>query len=195
MSASAVTDALNRVWAALQPSNFPMALMGGLAVAVWKHPRNTRDVDLLVDVRDGEVDALVEALERAGMRPKRQPPVLRVGDQRIVQFLYSVPGSYLDIQIDILLADSAYQKEALTRAGPAKLDGEHEIAVMSCEDLIIHKLLAGRIIDSADAAALLRANRAVLDLAYLKRWLGALNLLPAFETIWNETFPSAPFGG
>jgi Uncharacterised nucleotidyltransferase len=195
VSASAVTDALNRVWAALEPSNLPMALMGGLAVAFWKHPRNTRDVDILVDVGDAELDELVEAMKRAGMRPKRQPPVLRVGDQRIVQLLYSAPGAFLDVQIDILLADSAYQKEALTRAEPAKLDGEHEIAVMSCEDLIIHKLLAGRIIDSADVAALLRANRAVLEPAYLKRWLGELNLLSRFETIWHETFPTEPFGG
>jgi hypothetical protein len=172
-----------------------MALMGGLAAAVWKHPRNTRDVDILVDVRDGNLDDMVEAMKRAGMRSKRQPPVLQVGGQRVIQLLYPAPGTFLDIQIDVLLADSAYQKEALTRATPAKLDDEHEIAVLSCEDLIIHKLLAGRIIDSADVAALLRANRRVLDLAYLKDWLGQLNLLPHFETIWHETFPSEPLWG
>jgi hypothetical protein len=172
-----------------------MALMGGLAVAVWKHPRNTRDVDILVDLRDGNLDDMVEAVKRAGMRSKRQPPVLQVGGQRVIQLLYPAPGTFLDIQIDVLLADSAYQKEALTRAKPAKLDGEHEIAVLSCEDLIIHKLLAGRIIDSADVAALLRANRPGLDLAYLKGWLGQLSLLPHFETIWHETFPSEPLRG
>jgi hypothetical protein len=190
-----VTDALNRVWGVLEPLNFPMALMGGLAVAVWKHPRNTRDVHILVDVRDGDLDELVEAMTRAGMRSKRQPPVLLVGDQRLIQLLHPAPGTFLDVQIDVLLADSPYQKEALTRAKPVKLDGEREIAVLSCEDLIIHKLLAGRIIDSADVEALLRANRAVLDLAYLKRWLGQLNLLAPFETIWHETLPSEPIGG
>jgi hypothetical protein len=195
VAASAVTDALKRLWAVLEPFNLPMALMGGLAVAVWKHPRNTRDVDILVDVPDANLDTLVEAMERAGMRAKRQPPVLRVGDQRVIQLLYSAPGTFLDIQIDVLLADSAYQKEALSRAEPVNLDGEREIAVMSCEDLIIHKLLAGRIVDSADVAALLRANRTVLDLAYLKGWLGKLNLLPHLETIWHETFPPEPPGG
>jgi hypothetical protein len=195
VAASAVTDALKEVWAALEPLNLPMALMGGLAVAVWKHPRNTRDVDILVEVRNIHPDDLVEAMTRAGMRPKRQTPVLLVGDQRIIQLLYQAPGTFLDIQIDVLLADSAYQKEALTRARPAKLDSAREIAVLSCEDLIIHKLLAGRIIDSADVAALLRANHAGLDLAYLKGWLGRLNLLAHFETIWHETFPSEPLPG
>jgi hypothetical protein len=68
MAASAITEALTRVWAALEPLNFPMALMGGLAVAVWKHPRNTRDVDIPVDVRDANLDELIEALKRAGVR-------------------------------------------------------------------------------------------------------------------------------
>src|SRR5262245_11937530 len=166
--------------------------MGGLAVALWKHPRNTRDLVMIVDIGDGNVDELIDAMKRAGMRSKRQPPVLAVGDQRVIQLLYSAPGSFLDIQIDVLLADSVYQKEAVRRAQSAKLDGEHAIAVLSCKDLIIHKFLAGRIIDSADVAALLRANRAVLDMAYLKRWLGQLDLLGDFETIWNETFPSEP---
>jgi hypothetical protein len=172
-----------------------MALMGGLAAAVWKHPRNTRDVDILVDVGNVNPDQLVEVMKCAGLRSKRQPAVLLVGDQRLIQLLYQGPGTFLDIQIDLLLADSAYQKEALTRAQPAQLDSEHAIAVLSCEDLIIHKLLAGRIIDSADVAALLRANRARLDLSYLKDWLRRLDLLAPFETIWQETFPSVPLPG
>ena len=195
MAASAVTDALNHVWAALKPLKLPMALMGGLAAAVWKHPRNTRDVDLLVDVRDLSPDELVDAMKRAGMRSKREPPMLSVGDQRIIQLLYQPPGTFLDIQIDVLLADSAYQKEAIKRAAPAKLDEEIEIAVLSCEDLIIHKLLAGRIVDRADVAALLRANRAILDRAYLNGWLAQLSLRADFETIWQETFPSETLPG
>jgi hypothetical protein len=195
MAASAVTDALNHVWAALEPLKLPMALMGGLAAAVWKHPRNTRDVDLLVDVRDLSPDELVDAMKRAGMRSKREPPMLSVGDQRIIQLLYQPPGTFLDIQIDVLLADSPYQREALKRAAPAKLDEETEIAVLSCEDLIIHKLLAGRIVDRADVAALLRANRAILDQAYLNGWLARLNLLADFETIWQGTFPSETLPG
>jgi hypothetical protein len=39
--------ALKHVWVALQPLNLPMAVMGGIAVAAWKHVRATQDVDLL----------------------------------------------------------------------------------------------------------------------------------------------------
>jgi hypothetical protein len=39
-----------------------------------------------------------------------------------------------------------------------------ELDVLTCEDLIVHKLLAGRLVDRADAATLLRVNRADLDI-------------------------------
>ena len=64
-----------------------------------------------------------------------------------------------------------------------------EIAVLTCEDLILHKLLAGRIIDRADAAALLRANRESLDVDYILTRTDRLALAVDLAEIWNEAFP------
>ena len=69
-------------------------------------------------------------------------------------------------------------------------DYDIEVAVLVCEDLILHKLLAGRMIDLADAVALLRANRAGLDLDYLNRWAGDLEVATELAGVWNEAFPS-----
>src|SRR5438094_576568 len=79
------------------------------------------------------------------------------------------------VQVDLLLADSPYHREALARRIPATV-GDLEVSVLACEDLVLHKLLAGRIIDRADVAALLRANREALDSAYLRRWSRELSL-------------------
>ena len=59
-----------------------------------------------------------------------------------------------------------------------------------CEDR--GPFIAGRIIDRADAAALLRANRASLDLVYLLRWIGELDLVSEMAEVWNEAFPGEP---
>ncbi len=48
---------------------------------------------------------------------------------------------------------------------------------------------AGRLIDRADAAALLRLNRASLDLPYLLKWVARLNLGVEWAEIWSEAFP------
>src|SRR5581483_7231518 len=108
----------------------------------------------------------------ARIRTKHQPPVTDLGSVRIVQLLYEPKGAFLDIQIDLLLAESAFQREALARRIPVRLsDLDLNLYTLSCEDLLILKMNAGRLIDRADGAALLRLNRAGLDLMYLLAWV------------------------
>ena len=45
------------------------------------------------------------------------------------------------------------------------------IDVLNGDDLIMFKLLAGRMIDRADAAMLLRENREAIDFGYLLSWV------------------------
>ncbi len=65
--------------------------------------------------------------------------------------------------------------------------------MLACEDLILHKLLAERIIDLADTAALLAANRESLDFGYLKSYIEKLDLWPAFRQAWRAAWPNEPF--
>jgi Nucleotidyl transferase AbiEii toxin, Type IV TA system len=190
MVSDPVVQALQHVWTALLTLKRPMALMGGIALSFWKHPRFTQDVDLLVEVEDADVAKIVNSLTVAEIRPKRQPPLLTLGPHRLVQFLYEPPGSFFCLQIDLLLAQSKYQKLCLQRRIPARLPGANlEIAVLSCEDLILHKLMAGRVIDRVDVAFLIRANQSSLDIQYLLSWSNSLNLRSELQEIWPEGFP------
>jgi hypothetical protein len=118
---------------------------------------------------------------------------MTLGQLNIIQMLYEPPESFMDVQIDLLLADSAYHRIAVERRIPTWLpDLPIEIAVLTCEDLILHKLLAGRIIDRADVAALLRSNHLSLDYVYLSHWIKEQKLTPEFASIWVETLPDQP---
>ena len=64
-----------------------------------------------------------------------------------------------------------------------------DVAVVSCEDLIVLKLFAGRILDRVDVAELLRANRDALELGYLTGWIHQLTLERPFSEAWNDAFP------
>jgi hypothetical protein len=190
MTTEVVLKTLKRVWRHLEPLNLPMAVMGGLALSVWKHYRATRDVDLLVNLEASAIDPVLTLLQQAGFRLKRHPPVLQLGPVRLIQLLYEPPDTFIAAQVDLLLAESEYAREALTRRVAAQLPGlDVPIYVLSCEDLILHKLLAGRIIDRADAATLLRVNRASLDFGYLQGWLARLALQAEWSEIWREAFP------
>lgn len=190
MAGETVRAVLNHVWSALEPLSVHCALMGGAALAAWHHPRATRDVDLLIGIQADDIDRIVTQLVAAGCRPKRKPPLTTVGPLRFAQFLYTPPGEFYDAQFDLWLAESELQKSAIARRVRRELTGiGRPIYVLNCDDLILFKLVAGRMIDLADAAILLRENRESIDLAYLNTWLARLDLDQHFGEIWREAFP------
>jgi hypothetical protein len=186
-----VLQALRHVWLALAPLNIPKAVIGGIALAAWKHVRATRDIDLLLGVGADRLDLVMQRLAAASVRPKRSPAATKLGQLDLVQLLYEPPEALMDLQVDLLLADSPYHRIALERRVATVLpDLNLEIAVLTCEDLVLHKLLAGRMIDLADTVALLRANRDSLDLDYLNRWADGLDVRGDLARVWEEAFPT-----
>jgi hypothetical protein len=154
-----------------------MALLGGLALSVWKHVRATQDVDVLIGIKNADVDKLHAALLDAGFLPRTSSPLVQLKTMRVLQLGYEPQDSWITVRVDLLLVDSEYHEEALRRRVPVRLPStDIEVSVLSCEDMILHKLVAGRLIDLADAAALWKLNRESLDRSYLQRWASALHL-------------------
>jgi hypothetical protein len=190
MATEAALATLDHVWGVLAPLGHPMALIGGISLAAWSHVRATRDFDLLIAVDASQLESIVNFLRSHGCRPKRSPPLIRVGELHFIQLLYTPPGEFYDVQFDLLLAESDLQKSAIARRVRRDVQGvARPIEVLHCDDLILFKLVAGRMIDRADAAMLLRENRDVIDLDYLLGWVARLNLEAEFASIWQEAFP------
>jgi hypothetical protein len=165
--------------------------MGGLSLAAWNHIRATRDVDLLIAMDRSAVDLVLNVLFSQGCRPKKSPPIVVVGEHHFVQLLYTPPGEFYDVQFDLLLAESELQKSALARRVARDVPGVNRpVDVLHCDDLILFKLVAGRLIDRADAAMLLRENRDATDFDYLSHWVARLDLTEEFAEIWAEAFPN-----
>ncbi len=191
MPANLVLRTLEHAWKALESLNAPMAVMGGIALSAWRHVRATQDVDLLVSLGGADTEILLGRLRAAGFRAKRNPPVLALGPLRVVQLLYQPQGAFLELQVDVLLAESEYHLQALTRRVSVHLPAvDANIFVLTCEDLILHKLLAGRMIDRADCVALIKANRASLEPEYLSRWAGHLGVATELSTVLREALAS-----
>jgi hypothetical protein len=191
MPPKSVLDALHLAWTALQALNVPMAVVGGLAMTAWKRSRFTKDVDVLLAIPEPEVGFAVKQLVSRGFRSKRPEGMVRLPDgSRFVQLIYEPRGATLDIQLDLILATSEFHRQAIARR--VTLPGEElgfEVDVVSCEDLIILKLIAGRILDRVDAGELLKANRDSIDLGYLTGWVHQVHLEKPFSEAWGDVFP------
>ncbi|MCC5953938.1 MAG: hypothetical protein JJU45_17725 [Acidimicrobiia bacterium] len=126
-------------------------LIGGLAANAYRTDvRLTVDVDFLVT----HVDGVVELPEAKGMECR-----LAVDDGSP----YAVFARGAGMRVDVLVAETSYQREAIERA----VDGQ-----LTAEDVVVHKVLAWRPRDRDDLVSILRSG-IELDEAYIERWVAA----------------------
>lgn len=190
MAGEGVIATLRHAWVTLEPLQLPMAVIGGLALSAWNHARYTRDADILIGIDETNVNAVLKAVIEAGFQPKKLPPILQIDDQQLIQLKFVPPDGIAPFQLDLLFAGSEYQKTALSRCVAQEIPGlDYPVKVLRPDDLILLKLYAGRMIDRADAAMLLRENREEIDFAYLAKWIKYFALQKEFAEIWPEAFP------
>ena len=98
-----------------------------------------------------------------------------IDGQGILQFTFQPADALMPFQFDVLLATTPFQQEALARAVPRRLpNSDGHVAVVRPDDLVVIKLLAGRIIDRA---MILRENRSDIDFERLQRVILAQGLM------------------
>jgi len=157
-------ETLGELSEAFDDAGISYMLIGGVAVGLHAQARATKDVDFSIMADDARARALVAALESAGWRavihgapgPGAVIRFVRTGDDGIVRW------------VDVLCAGTSFEERALGRARERELFGR-SIPVVSVEDLIIFKLIAGRPQDGVDVHNLLRDNADSLDQDYLNR--------------------------
>ena len=193
MASEGVLATLQAGWDAIRPIAAPKAVIGGLALSAWNHARYTRDADVLAAVMPDQIDELVAAVVKAGFQPRHEPPLRMIDGQGILQFTFQPADALMPFQFDVLLATTQFQQEALARAVPRRLpNSDGHVAVVRPDDLVVIKLLAGRIIDRADAAIILRENRSDIDFERLQRVIVAQGLMDDYGAIWADAYPGEP---
>ena len=153
--------ALSALAATLQSLSVQWALLGALAANRYRlSPRSTQDVDLLLADAGSPDGALEHALRADGWDVRHASAE---GD--LLRLRHGELGA-----ADLLIAGTDYQHLALDRArSETILDGQ-VVYVLTAEDVIIHKLIAGRSQDIADIEAILAAA-VPLDETYIAKWV------------------------
>lgn len=171
---------LQVITTALDGQKIPYAVIGGLAVRVYAIPRFTSDIDLTIQLDHDRMPALFELLNSIGIEI---PSPFREGWLDVVAGLPLFKAEFVangrSIEIDIFLAESAFQQSLIER----RCWIETPVGVLSFaspEDLILLKLLASRPRDLIDIQDML-FTLGGLDTAYLKRWAKLLSLSDALH--------------
>jgi hypothetical protein len=179
-----VLDTAVEIASFLDALQIPYAVIGGLAVQYWGEPRTTMDVDIVVLVSPDRTEAFLEAAVRR-FTARLQDAVSFAQTNRML-LLSDTDGNPIDISLGI----PGYEEYVLQRAVMVALPDNRIIRLISPEDLIIHKCIAGRPRDQEDIERVLVRQRLLVDLSYIRQWLGEFaDLIEGSDVV--EVFESA----
>ena len=144
--------------------------IGGIDVSLWGRPRTTYDIDAVIGISASEKDKFLLEASRQNFTYDKRNPVKIIRKSAFITLESSVKNH--KIYVDLFLASGEYQKEALA----IKLLGRI-IPVISPEDLVLYKLLAGRVKDMDDIKEVFISQKGKLDIKYMKKWAGKLGIM------------------
>lgn len=172
---------------ALDAAGIPYMVIGGQAVLLHGEPRLTRDIDITLGTDFGALEKLAGLAERLGLTPA----VPDVRDFVRTTNVLPLSDPKTGIRVDLIFSFTPYERQAIGRAVPVLIDGV-PVRYAAPDDLIIHKLVAGRPRDLEDVRGIL-ARRPTLDEEHLRTWLESFrdivhrDLVTEFHTLRKES--------
>jgi hypothetical protein len=158
-------ELLVRLARALDGAEIPYMVIGGQAVLLHGEPRLTRDIDITLGVESTELGRVRHAVEHTGLRPSVPDIESFVHRTNVLPLTDGTTA----IRVDLIFSFTPYESDAIRRTVAVPF-GLATVRFAAAEDLIIHKLVAGRARDLDDVAGVL-ARRPPLDEMYLDKWL------------------------
>jgi hypothetical protein len=151
-------------------------LIGGQAVLLHGRPRLTEDIDITLGTGPDAWRIIRDICDELELRPLPKDLEAFVRDTFVLPA--RDPGT--GIRVDFIFSTTPYERQAIRRATTVDLEGA-SVPFASAEDLLLHKLFAGRPRDLEDAVGVVRRKGKELDWDYLERWTEEFASLPGRE--------------
>jgi hypothetical protein len=178
---------LARIAAALEANKLPYMIIGGQAVLLYGTPRLTKDIDITLGVSIDTVPGVVKALAAIGL--KAIPQDFKAFVEKT--FVLPMQDAETGIRVDFIFSLTPYERLAIGRAKPTTIR-DKRVMFASVEDVIIHKIFAGRPRDLEDVRSIIIKNPD-FDREYTTRWLTEFDrsvesgrFLETFEQLLQE---------
>lgn len=182
---------IRRIGEELGGQGLPYMIIGGQAVLLYGTPRLTNDIDITLGIDIEGIQKVLRAVEAVGLHVIPEDYRSFVEETSVLPTRDDASG----IRVDFIFSSTPYERQAIARARAVPLGGA-EVVFASVEDVIIHKIFAGRPRDLEDIRSILIKN-AGFNRDYVRRWLetfegvqGKERLVETFEDILraiNET--------
>ena len=167
----------------LEELNIPYLIVGSFATSIWGEPRMTLDIDIVIDLREEQVEAFCLQFPPPEFYVSETAAREAVARRRQFNVLYPSTANKIDFMIS---RNDEWSRLQLERARTQPFDGDIKLQVCSPEDVIIAKM---RYFKEGQSPKHLRDIAGVLDLQgkdidrdYISHWANVLNL----QEIWQQ---------
>jgi len=162
----------------LDKEQIPYMIIGGQAVLLYGTPRLTRDIDITLGV-DTDKFSLIETIcRKLGLKILPENPEDFAKETKVLP----AEESTLRIRVDFIFSFTEYEAQAMKRTKEVLMN-DYPVKFASCEDVIVHKMIAGRAVEAEDVKSILIKIRNAYDFEYMRRWLSEFSKIPEHEGI------------
>jgi hypothetical protein len=154
----------------LESRGWRFCFIGGVALQAWGEPRQTNDVDLTLLTGFGNEEAFVDVL-LTEFSARRE-----LGREMALRSRVFLGQTRLGVGVDIALGALPFEERTVERSRVMPLSDGAVIRICCAEDLVVHKVFAGRDRDWTDVEGILMRQWSRLDLALI-----AAELRPLLE--------------
>jgi predicted nucleotidyltransferase len=150
---------------ALQEKKLPYMVIGGQAVLLYGEPRLTKDIDITLGVDVDRVELIREVVQGVGLKPYSKAINEFVQQTRV----FPAADEQSGLRVDFIFSFTPYERQAIER-GTKILFGTINVNFAAIEDVIIHKLFAGRPRDIEDIKGIAKKQKHY-NKTYIEKWL------------------------
>jgi hypothetical protein len=155
-------------------------VIGGQAVLLYGEPRLTKDIDITLGIGVDKLEKIISLIRFLRLKILVDTFEDFVKKTMVLPVMDEKSG----IRIDFVFSFSPYERQAIEKAKNVKI-GATTVKFASLEDVVIHKVIAGRARDIEDIKSILLKNP-VYDYQYIVRWLKEFD--NALSTKFTKSF-------
>ena len=149
----------------------------------------TKDIDITLGVDAGELPRILGIVNDLGL------VVIPSDASEFVRRTMVLPlrDESTGILVDFIFSFSEYERQAIERSRAVRIS-RVDVHYATLEDILVHKIVAGRPRDMEDVRTLILKNPNG-DWGYVRRWLNdfdtalAANYIATFDQVLDETLP------
>lgn len=174
-----------KVVALLNKMDIPYFLTGAMAVVYYGEPRTTHDIDLVIVIKNSDVNTMIENFEKEFFIDERSIETA-IDEKSMFNAVHKETGFKVDFWI---LGDDDFNKKRFMRRVKVEILGT-TMYLPSAEDAIISKLEWYKMSDIDkhyfDALGIYRIQKGKLDMDYVTLWCRKKSILEYWLKIQKE---------